>query len=207
MKLGSCPVDSELEAYFYKEISFFRTLIIRIHLRTCQSCRHRLVQVEEFDALFSQLPRKNPPDGFLESLLSSVQSWEPSQNQKKDIKPKSLGIPTLRTDIKWALSTAILGVAGILQWRFGELMPEIIRGDYVMSFADVQNLWGILASGEWLSNLRTIGDALRADGFTSLKIMSGAIPWLMTGVIMFGGLLVAGFAKKLQRPRSGGDRS
>ncbi len=208
MKLGSCPVDSELEAFFYKDLPFTGMLAINIHLLVCKGCRQRLAQVRNFDALLSQVPMKDPPDGFLQNLLCNVESWDfPENPEQSGAHPKLVGTPNLRSNVKWGLSTAILAIAGVLQWRFGEQVPEIIRGNYVMSFADVQNLWSVLASGEWVSNLKTIGGALRADGFTSLKIMGGAIPWLATGVIMFGGLLVASFAKKLQRPRSGGDGS
>ncbi len=214
MKVGSCPDDSRLESYFYKDLPFHSALLVRLHLVFCQDCRHRLALLEGFHKMLSRVPTCEPPEGFLEDLLAAVQSWDyPSQldpsGQSSTVESSSAQdetAPVFRVRVRWALGMAAFAIVSVLQWRFGDSLPEIVRGRYLLSFADIQSVWAFLSSGEWLSSIKGVIAAVRADGFASLIILGSTIPWFMAGVIVCGGVVTVVFIRGLRHRESGGDR-
>ncbi|MGI6642589.1 MAG: hypothetical protein ACOX3V_01000 [Bacillota bacterium] len=211
MKVGSCPDDSMIESYFYNDLPFRSTFLLRLHLTFCRDCRKRLGLVKDFHKILSETSICEPPEGFLEDLLAAVQSWERPSLPVPSYDGPVVGAPLSRTEdspavkIRWALGMAAFAVVSVLQWRLGDNLPELMRGRYLLSFSDIQSVWTFLSSGQWISSMKSVIDAIRADGLASLIILGSTIPWLLAGVLICGGVVTVMFIQGLRHRESGGD--
>ncbi len=205
MRFGSCPGDDRLEAYLYKDLTFGAAFFMKLHLAGCKDCRKRLKCFRDFRDTLSSIPLSEPPEGYCERLLAVAGTWE-CPGGHKSFQPNRMFAP-YRARLGWALGVVLFAATGLLQWRFGDSLPEPVKGHYFLSFGDAQALWSFVTSGAFLASLRDIVAAVKADGLSALVILGETILPRAAGVIVFGGVVSVMFVKSLRQPRSGGDRS
>ena len=199
-----CPDDITLEAYLYEDLPPLMTLRVRFHLAFCADCRARLEGLRRFSQVLSALRPEEPPDGFLEGIVSSMDSWGvPTPAAIEEDQKKEARGPGLR--LRWALGAALFVASTILQWEYGDRLPEYLGGSYVWTLKGLRSAWEFIASGALWAYLSELIAAIRTDGFSAFRILGRALPAQVAGVLVFGGIVTAVFISQLKGMRQKGE--
>lgn len=211
---GTCPDDVKLESHLYKDLTAIDSLRVRVHLAFCSSCRKRLSDLEKFQRELAQIQHAEVPEGLLDTLMSQVQAFEfpppilpadqiPAGDRYRGTPEEAPG----QLRIEWAFGAIAFLVLSVGRWLLADRLPPALKGRYLTPLADLAGLWDFFASGAWLSSLKGIVTAVRADGISSLKIMSGPVLSQIAGVFAFGGIVTAVLLYQWKTSHSGGDKS
>jgi len=199
-----CPDDVTLEAYLYEDLPLLATLRIRFHLAFCGDCRARLEVLRRFSEALSALPAEEPPDGFFERIVSSMDTWGvPTPAAIDDDQQEEVRGPGLR--LRWAFGAALFVASTILQWEYGDRLPEYLGGSYLWTLKGLRSAWEFVTSGALRSYLSELVAAIRTDGFSAFRILGRALPAQVAGVLVFGGIVTAVFISQLKGMRQKGE--
>ena len=208
MSRGKCPDDLQLESFISGDLSTIESVTVRVHTLLCPSCRKRLSDLRAFQSVLKDIPVLEPPEGFSDKLLAEVASWDfpPPEPLVEDVAKAYLEEEGAEPEVKgirlrWSLATTAFFVMSFLQWRFSDILPPILQGKYLMSFAELDSLWNFLFSGAWLRSLKDVVAAIRVDGISSLRILGDTVPTQIVSVLVFGGIVTAVFINQLRSSR------
>ena len=120
-----CPPDATLEAYLYEDLPYLQNARVRVHLAFCKSCRKRLLDLRNFSAMLSQIPIEEPPDGFVDDILSSMERWgDPTPVAVAD-EEDQVPVCGPSAKVRWALGTLLFVASSFVQWQYGDYLPAI----------------------------------------------------------------------------------
>lgn len=188
MIIGKCPEEEILESYFYKELSFFNRVYIRMHLLFCKRCKDRMEEIKKLDLALSLLNPIPPPWGFENMLLEMADSWAPL-NKDSGRKPHG----------NFRLGAALCAASLALQFIFGDM----VSGG-VMIF-DMGAAWNFMSSGVMKNMYQSVLIAMESDMLSAAKILIFAVPYEMASVILVGGSIMMVLLLKIRSVINGGD--
>lgn len=218
MWCGKCPDDSEIEQFYYGQLPFLKSLLVKAHIRRCSRCTHLVADVERFDKVLLSVPvvesPKELPDLVMQRIremdcgfgLSSESSLDPEYETvlvSSDDEKRSSTTVVFSPKMLWAGATllVIIGVA-FRQVLGGYGLTG--RGTHIMGWSDIEALWGILKSNALLTTLNQIIGALRVDTISTLRVLAGSLPNEVFNVLLSGCIIVAFCIRKVFFKRSGG---
>ena len=202
---GRCPDDIDLEAYMYGDLPGLKVLRVRLHLMFCATCRMRLQSLRRFSEALSSMPLEEPPPELLDGLVSSIDGWgapTPAAPGEEDRSHEVRG-PELK--LRWALGAVFFVISTVLQWQYGEYLPQYLSGSYIWTLKGLQSAWEFVVSGSLWDYFAEVVSAIRTDGFSALRILGRALPAQVAGVIVFGGIVTAVFISQLKGMRQKGE--
>lgn len=196
-----CPEDTTLEAYLYEDLPYLQWVRVRAHLAFCRACRKRLADLRDFTQMLSRIPNEEPPAGFLDDILKSMENWgdptpAPVEEESDQV---TLRGPSMK--VRWALGTALFIVSTVVQWQYGEYLPKYLSGSYVSALKELGQVWEFFRSGAWWQSTLQIVQAFRTDRLGALEILGTSIPTQVLGVIVFGGIVTTVFIGQLKASR------
>lgn len=199
--LRGCPDDFTLEAYVYEDLPYLQKARVRVHLALCKRCQKRLRALEHFSEMLSQIPREEPPVGFLDDILTSMDEWgdpTPVAAIEEDDQVPVRG-PSAR--VRWALGTVFFVVSSFIQWQYGEYFPSYLSGSYLTGLRGLGQVWEFFRSGGWRQTTVHVFEAVRTDGLGALEILGTSLPTQIAGVLVFGGIVTAVFVSQYRASR------
>lgn len=198
-----CPDETILESYLYEDLSYVQRTRVRVHLVLCKGCRKRLEDLRQFNAMLSEIPLEEPPAGFLDDVLSSLDNWgDPTPAAAEDEEDQiPVRGPSLK--VRWALGTLLFVVSSFVQWHYGEYLPSYLSSSYMSGLKGLGQMWEYFRSGAWWQATVQVFQAVRTDGLGALEILGTSIPTQIAGVIVFGGIVTAVFIGQFRASRRG----
>lgn len=196
-----CPDDVMLEAYLYQDLPYLQKARVRVHLALCKRCQKRLHDLEHFSETLSKIPPEEPPAGFLDDILTSMDEWgdpTPVPAAEEDDQVPVHG-PSVR--VRWALGTVFFLVSSFIQWQYGEYLPRYLSGSYLTGLRGLGQVWEFFRSGGWWQTTVHVFEAVRTDGLGALEILGTSIPTQIAGVLVFGGIVTAVFVSQFRASR------
>ena len=196
-----CPPDATLEAYLYEDLPYLQNARVRVHLAFCKSCRKRLLDLRNFSAMLSQIPIEEPPDGFVDDILSSMERWgDPTPVAVAD-EEDQVPVCGPSAKVRWALGTLLFVASSFVQWQYGDYLPGYLSSSYLTGLKGLGQMWEFFRSGAWWQTTVQVFQAVRTDGLGALEILGTSIPTQLAGVIVFGGIVTAVFVGQLRASR------
>ncbi len=196
------PDDMTLEAYLYEDLPFLRKTRVRVHLMLCAACRKRLAGLREFSKMLSEVPLEEPPGGFMDDLVKSIDTWGEPTPVAPALEDEQVPIRGPSAKLRWALGAAMFVVSTILQWQYGDYLPQYLSGSYLSGLKSLGQVWEYISSGAFWRNTLLVIEAVRTDGLSALEILGTSIPTQIAGVIVFGGIVTAVFVSQLKASRN-----
>jgi hypothetical protein len=195
-----------LEEYLYEELPYLAKARVRLHLMSCSACRNRLESLRRFSRMLSAIPREEPPAGFLDDLVKSIDTWGvPTPAAVMDHEEQ---VPVARgpaIKVRWALGAIMFLVSSVLQWQYGDYLPRYLNGSYLSTLKGLQSLWESVRSGALWRSITQVVAAVRTDGISALRILGTTLPTQIAGVVVFGGIVTAVFISQLKASRRKGE--
>ena len=218
MWYGKCPDDFEIEQYYYGQLPFLKSLLVKAHIKRCSRCSHLVADVERFDKVLLSVPvvesPKELPDlvmqriremdyGFGLSSESSLDAEYKTVLLSSDDEKRSSGTVVFSPKTLWAAATLLVIIGVAFRHTLGGY-GLTGRGTYIMGWSDIEALWEILKSNALLTTLNQIIGALRVDTISTLRVLAGSLPNEVFNVLLCGCIIVAFCIRKVFSTRSGG---
>jgi len=196
-----CPDDTTLEAYLYEDLPYLQKARVRIHLAFCKSCQKRLADLCNFTAMLSRIPIEEPPEGFLEDVLSSMDEWGDPTPAAVEDEEDQIPVRGPSAKVRWALGTLLFVVSSLVQWQYGDYLPSYLSSSYLTGLRGLGEMWEFFRSGAWWQTTVQVFQAVQTDGLGALEILGTSIPTQIAGVIVFGGIVTAVFVSQYRASR------